>query len=74
MIAEIAELAILPQLAPIMQPDELVTLQRTARAVHALSLLACVAGSAVSEAEINPLIIKAEGAGVIAVDGLVVMQ
>jgi succinyl-CoA synthetase beta subunit len=42
--------------------------------VRALSLLACVKGAPVSEAEINPLIVRAEGGGVVAVDGLVVMQ
>jgi hypothetical protein len=43
-----------------------------ALAVRALSLLARVPGSGVSEAEMNPLIVRAEGCGVVAVDGLVV--
>lgn len=41
-----------------------------ARAVAAFSQLAYV--PAVAEAEINPLIVKAEGGGVVAVDGLIV--
>lgn len=70
MIGEIAELAILRGYRNLPRGD----CAALARAVHALSLLACVQGRAVSEAEINPLIVKADGAGVIAVDGLVVMQ
>ena len=41
-----------------------------ARAVHAVSLLACIEGAGVAEAEINPLIVRGEG--VVAVDGLIV--
>ena len=70
MIGEITELAILRGYRNLPRGD----CAALARAVHALSLLACVEGRAVSEAEINPLIIKADGDGVIAVDGLVVMQ
>ena len=43
-----------------------------ARAVAALSRLALVAGQPVAEAEINPLIVKRDG--VVAVDGLVVLE
>jgi acetate---CoA ligase (ADP-forming) len=43
-----------------------------ARAVAAFSQLAALEPR-VSEAEINPLIVKAEGAGVVAVDGLLVL-
>jgi acyl-CoA synthetase (NDP forming) len=43
------------------------------RAVHALSLLALVDSRSVVEAEINPLIVKRDGRGVVAVDGLVVL-
>jgi succinyl-CoA synthetase beta subunit len=70
MIAEIAELAILRGYRNLPRGDCVAL----ARAVHALSLLACVKGRAVNEAEINPLIVRTEGAGVVAVDGLVVMQ
>jgi len=44
-----------------------------AQAVAAFSSLACVEGVTVSEAEINPLIVRREGEGVFAVDGLVVL-
>jgi succinyl-CoA synthetase beta subunit len=43
-----------------------------ADAIVAFSALA--AAAQVSEAEINPLIVKADGEGVIAVDGLVRLQ
>jgi len=43
-----------------------------AKAVAAVSRLALVPGLPVAEAEINPLIVKREGA--VAVDGLVVMK
>ncbi len=69
MIDELAELAILSGYRNLPRGD----CAALARAVRALSLLACVeGGSAVTEAEINPLIVKAEGNGAIAVDGLVV--
>ncbi|MEO7727539.1 MAG: acetate--CoA ligase family protein, partial [Burkholderiales bacterium] len=68
MIEEIAELAILRGYRNLPRGD----CDALAHAVRALSLLACIKGSTVTEAEINPLIVKAEGAGVIAVDGLVV--
>jgi succinyl-CoA synthetase beta subunit len=42
-----------------------------ARTIRALSLLALLDARKVSEAEINPLIVRAEGQGVVAVDGLV---
>ena len=45
-----------------------------AKAVAAMSQLACLPGRTVAEAEINPLIVKAEGQGVVAVDGLIVFQ
>ena len=45
-----------------------------AQAVAAMSQLACLPGRAVTEAEINPLIVKAEGRGVVAVDGLIVFD
>ena len=70
MIGEIAELAILRGYRNLPRGD----CAALARAVRAFSLLACVEGRAVSEAEINPLIVKREGEGVIAVDGLVVFE
>ena len=44
-----------------------------ARAIAAFSTLAHTAFAAVSEAEINPLLVKRDGEGVVAVDGLVVL-
>ena len=45
-----------------------------AQAVAAMSQLALLQGRTVSEAEINPLIVKPEGEGVVAVDGLIVLR
>jgi acyl-CoA synthetase (NDP forming) len=45
-----------------------------AQAVAAMSQLAALKERPVSEAEINPLIVKAEGQGVVAVDGLIVFE
>lgn len=45
-----------------------------AAAVAAFSQLACIEGRTVAEAEINPLIVGEEGAGVAAVDGLIVLE
>lgn len=42
-----------------------------AQAVAAMSQLALLEGRTVAEAEINPLIVKPEGQGVVAVDGLI---
>ena len=42
-----------------------------AQAVAAMSQLALLEGRPVTEAEINPLIVKPEGQGVVAVDGLI---
>jgi acyl-CoA synthetase (NDP forming) len=68
MIGEIAELAILRGYRNLPRGD----CAALARAVRSLSLLATVAGQTISEAEINPLIVKPDGDGVIAVDGLLV--
>jgi acyl-CoA synthetase (NDP forming) len=70
MIEEIAELAVLRGYRNLPRGD----CAALARAVRAFSLLACVAGRKVNEAEINPLIVRAEGSGVVAVDGLAVLQ
>ena len=45
-----------------------------AQAVAAMSQLALLDGRVVAEAEINPLMVKAEGQGVVAVDGLIVFR
>jgi hypothetical protein len=47
-------------------------LQALAQAISAWSNLALVAGSRVTEAELNPLIVGAEGKGIAAVDALIV--
>ena len=45
-----------------------------AAAVAAMSQLAALPGRTVADAEINPLIVKPEGQGVVAVDGLIVFR
>ena len=42
------------------------------RAVRRFSLLACVEGVRILEAEINPLLVRAAGSGVVALDGVLV--
>ena len=44
-----------------------------AHAVRRMSLLACIDGGIIVEAEINPLLVRAEGAGVVALDALLVI-
>jgi acetate---CoA ligase (ADP-forming) len=70
MIDEVRDLAVLRGFRNLPRGD----CAALARAVHALSLLAAVDARKVSEAEINPLIVKREGEGVVAVDGLVVFD
>lgn len=43
------------------------------RAVRAVSLLACLDGDPVAEAEINPLLVRRDGEGVVALDALLVL-
>ena len=45
-----------------------------AKAIAAFSTLAHKAFASVAEAEINPLLVKRDGEGVVAVDGLVVLK
>ena len=45
-----------------------------AEAIVAFSGLAAIESAAIAEAEINPLLVKAAGEGVVAVDGLIVLQ
>jgi len=68
MIDEVRDLAVLRGYRNLPRAD----CDALASAIHALSLLALLDARIVSEAEINPLIVKAEGEGVVAVDGLVV--
>lgn len=70
MIEEVPELGILRGFRNLPRGDCVAL----ARVIRAMSLLACLQGRVVSEAEINPLIVKGEGGGVVAVDGLVVFQ
>ena len=70
MIEEVRDLALLRGYRGLPRGDR----AALARAIRALSLLASLEGRKVSEAEINPLIVKAEGQGVVAVDGLVVFD
>jgi len=70
MVGEVRELAMLTGWRNLPRGD----VEALARAIRALSLLACVDARRVAEAEINPLIVKAEGLGVVAVDGLVVFD
>lgn len=68
MIEEVRELIVLRGFRNLPRGD----CAALARAIRTMSLLACVTSRVVSEAEINPLIVKGEGSGVVAVDGLVV--
>lgn len=70
MIGEVRDLAVLRGYRNLPRGD----CAALARAIRALSLLALIEGRKVSEAEINPLIVKREGEGVVAVDGLVVFD
>jgi acyl-CoA synthetase (NDP forming) len=66
MIQEIPELAMLRGFRNLPRGD----CAALARAIRAMSLLACLRSRIVYEAEINPLIVRREGSGVVAVDGL----
>lgn len=70
MVGEVRELAVLTGWRNLPRGD----VEALARAIRALSLLACIDARRVAEAEINPLIVRAEGQGVVAVDGLVVFD
>ena len=69
MIEEVPELAILRGFRNLPRGD----CAALARAIRAMSLLACLKSRVVTDAEINPLIVKREGGGLIAVDGLLVL-
>ena len=60
--------------ARLSQPAAGATSKRSPPPFAPMSLLALVESRAVTDAEINPLIVKAEGSGVVAVDGLVVFE
>lgn len=67
MISEVPALALLRGYRNVPRGDCIAL----ARAIRALSLLASLDQPAVIEAEINPVIVKKEGQGVVAVDGIV---
>lgn len=70
MIEEVKGLAILRGYRNLPRGD----VSALARAVAAFSTLAHAAFADVSDAEINPLLVKRDGEGVVAVDGLVVLR
>ena len=70
MIDEVRELGLLKGFRNLPRGD----LAALAAAVHSISLLAALDGRDVVDAEVNPLIVKAQGQGVVAVDGLVVFR
>lgn len=67
MITEVPELALLRGYRNLPKGD----CDALARAIRAVSMLACLTNGRVSEAEINPLLVKERG--VVAVDGLVTL-
>lgn len=70
MIAELPELQLIQGFRGLPRGD----VQALARAIRAMSLLATLKDRPVQEAEINPLIIRAEGKGAVAVDGLLALR
>lgn len=68
MIAELPELKLIQGFRGLAKGD----VEALARAIRSLSLLATLERRPVREAEINPLFIRPEGQGVVAVDGLLV--
>lgn len=70
MIAELPELTLIQGFRGLPRGD----VAALAASIRAISLLACLEGRPVAEAEINPLIIRAEGAGAVAVDGLLTLR
>lgn len=70
MIAELPELKLIQGFRGLPKGD----VDALASAVRAISLLATLKGRPVQDAEINPLIIRAEGKGAVAVDGLLTLR
>jgi hypothetical protein len=69
MIDEVPELAVLRGFRNLPRGD----CAALARAIRAMSLLANLTARVVAEAEVNPLIVKREGDGVVAVDALITL-
>jgi succinyl-CoA synthetase beta subunit len=70
MIEEIRELELLRGFRNLPRGD----IDALAAAIRSMSMLANIDARTVSDAEINPLIVKEQGNGVVAVDGLVVFE
>ncbi|MES2534941.1 MAG: acetate--CoA ligase family protein [Pseudomonadota bacterium] len=70
MIAEVKSLAIVRGYRGLPRGD----VDALARAIVALSALACLPGQPIADAEINPVLVKGEGKGIAAVDGLIVRR
>ena len=70
MVAELPELRMLTGFRNLPRGD----VAALARAISALSMLAAIPGQPARDAEINPLIVRQDGQGVVAVDGLVVIS
>jgi len=70
MIGDVRELGLLRGFRNLPKGD----LEALAAAIRAVSLLALIDTRIVTDAEINPLIVKEDGRGVVAVDGLVVFE
>lgn len=70
MIAELPELKLIQGFRGLPKGD----VDALAHAVRAISLLATLPDRPVQDAEINPLIIRAEGRGAVAVDGLLTLR
>lgn len=70
MIAELPELKLIQGFRGLPKGD----VDALASAVRAISLLATLKDRPVQDAEINPLIIRAEGKGAVAVDGLLTLR
>jgi acyl-CoA synthetase (NDP forming) len=70
MIAEVKSLATIRGFRGLPRGD----VDALARAVAALSTLASLPGQPIADAEINPVLVRPEGQGVVAVDGLIVRR
>jgi hypothetical protein len=69
MIAELPELRLIQGFRNLPRGD----VAALARAIRSISLFACLDDAPMQEAEINPLIVRAEGKGAVAVDGLIAL-
>ncbi|WP_221177080.1 acetate--CoA ligase family protein [Nocardioides pocheonensis] len=70
MIEEVSGLKVLSGFRGLPPGDK----EALAQVVSSMSQLGCLTGIEISEAEINPLLVREEGRGVVAVDGLFVLR